>query len=147
VETYRHTQIGYLVIAGLMIPLAINLYLIVVLGFTVMVAVILALLLLTLLLFSTLTVTIESDKIVARYGIGLIKKRFLLSDIASCRTVRSKWYYGWGIRLTPHGWLYNISGLDAVELEFKGGKKSRIGTDVPQELEQAISQALTLTMR
>ena len=43
-----------------------------------------------------------------------------------------------GIRLTRHGWMWNISGLDAVELEYKDGKKFRIGTNQPQKLCQAI---------
>ena len=34
--------------------------------------------------------------------------------------------------------MWNISGLDAVELEYKDGKKFRIGTNQPQKLCQAI---------
>jgi len=45
--------------------------------------------------------------------------------------------------MTPHGWLYNVSGLDAVEVTTKSGKKYRIGTDVPAELEQAIRSVLS----
>ncbi|MBM4167833.1 MAG: hypothetical protein FJ215_01545 [Ignavibacteria bacterium] len=146
-EIYRHTQIGYPLIVGLAIPVAVELYLIATVGFTLIVAAILGMLLLTMLLFATLTVTIAAGEIVARYGIGLIRKRFLLSEVASCRIVRNKWYYGWGIRLTPHGWLYNISGLDAVELEFKDGKKNRIGTDKPADLERAVQEAMALVMR
>lgn len=41
-------------------------------------------------------------------------------------------------RMTPHGWFYNVSGLSAVEIKLKTGIKYRIGTDVPQELEEAI---------
>lgn len=146
-EIYRHTQIGYPLIAGLVITIGIELYLIVSIGFTVMVAAIFGMLLATMLLFATLTVTIRSDDITACYGIGLIKKRITLSEVASCRIVRNKWYYGWGIRLTPHGWLYNISGLNAVELTMRDGKKVRIGTDVPQELERVIHEALTMVER
>ncbi len=145
-ETYRHTQIGYPMIVGLVIPIAVEIYLIVTVGFTTMVLLILAMLSASLLLFSTLTVTIESGEIVLRYGIGLIRKRFSLSDVASCGIVRNKWYYGWGIRLTPHGWLYNVSGLDAVELTMREGKKVRIGTDVPEEFERAIRETLALVM-
>jgi len=38
--------------------------------------------------------------------------------------------------------LYNVSGFDAVEIKLRTGKKFRIGTDVPQELEKAIEQAI-----
>lgn len=145
-ETYRHTQIGYPMIGGLMIPIAIEIYLIFTVGFTTMVLLVLTMLSVSILLFSTLTVTIESGEIVLRYGIGLIRKRVSLSDVASCGIVRNKWYYGWGIRLTPHGWLYNVSGLDAVELTMREGKKVRIGTDVPEELERAIRETSALVM-
>jgi hypothetical protein len=57
-----------------------------------------------------------------------------LGDITDIRQVRNKWYYGWGIRKIPGGWMYNVWGLDAVELELQSGKKFRIGTDEPTEL-------------
>jgi hypothetical protein len=55
--------------------------------------------------------------------------------------VRNRWYYGWGIRITPRGWLYNVSGLDAVELALKNGKCVRIGSDEPHALARAIDHA------
>jgi hypothetical protein len=51
------------------------------------------------------------------------------------------WYAGWGIRWTGDGWLYNVSGLRAVELRTRHGKRYLIGTDRPEELEAAIRQA------
>jgi len=56
--------------------------------------------------------------------------------------VRNKWWYGLGIRLTPHGWLYIVSGLDAVEIVRISGKKFRVGTDEPQALVTALTAAL-----
>jgi len=41
-------------------------------------------------------------------------------------------------RQTPHGWMWNISGLDAVEIEYRDGKCFRIGTGDPQELLAAL---------
>jgi hypothetical protein len=96
-----------------------------------------------LVLFSTLTVVIWEDELEVRFGPGPIRKRFKLHDIESCRVVKNHWYYGWGIRLTPHGVLYNVSGFYAVELRLRTGKKFRIGTDVPQELEIAIRKILS----
>jgi hypothetical protein len=37
--------------------------------------------------------------------------------------------------------MFNVSGLDAVELELISGKRFRIGTDHPEGLETAIRQA------
>jgi len=95
-----------------------------------------------LVLFSSLTVVINEDELEVRFGPGIVRKRIKLYDIESCQVVRNHWYYGWGIRLTPHGWLYNVSGFYAVEIKFRTGKKFRIGSNVPQELEAAIQQAL-----
>jgi hypothetical protein len=36
---------------------------------------------------------------------------------------------GFGIRMRPGFRLYNVSGLDAVELRLKSGDVRRIGTD------------------
>ena len=50
------------------------------------------------------------------FGIGLVQKSFLISDIDRAFTTRTHWYNGWGIRLIRGGWLFNISGFDAVEI-------------------------------
>jgi len=92
--------------------------------------------------FNSLTVIIREDNLEVRFGPGLIKKKFELQDIKSCRAVRNSWYNGWGIRMIPHGWLYNVSGFGAVEIELTNGRRYRIGTDVPKELENAIQQAI-----
>ena len=66
------------------------------------------------ILFYSLTVDITTTKVTVSFGPGFIKKIFKLEEIRNARVVRNKWWYGWGIRLTPHGWMYNVSGFDAV---------------------------------
>jgi len=56
--------------------------------------------------------------------------------------VRNKWWWGWGIRRIHDGWLYNVSGLNAVELVMGNGKKFRIGTDQPRRLADSIQARL-----
>jgi hypothetical protein len=97
---------------------------------------------LTAWLFGSLTVTIDEEKIVAAFGPGWPHKAVPLAQVRGVRQVRNSWWYGWGIRITPHGWLYNVSGLDAVELELLGGRSLRIGTDEPERLVVAIEAAL-----
>lgn len=92
-------------------------------------------------LFYALTVEVTHREVVAYFGVGLIRKRFLLEDIRGARPVRNPWWYGWGIRLTPRGWMFNISGLDAVELDLDGERRFRIGTDEPDRLVNAIAIA------
>lgn len=94
------------------------------------------------LLFYKLEVTVEDTVIVIRYGIGWIRKRIPLEEVMSAEPVRNKWYYGWGIRWYPGGWIFNISGLDAVELRTAEGPDYRIGTKDPVGLAGAIQARL-----
>lgn len=142
IEYYHHTQTGYLTILALTIALLFIAYLMAIDGFNWVAFAVLIILSACLGLFSTLTVVIKEEFLEVWFGIGLFRKKFLLKDIRSCRVVKNLWYYGWGIRLTPYGWLYNVSGFYAVEIEMFNGKKYRIGSDVPNELERAIRQSI-----
>jgi hypothetical protein len=72
-------------------------------------------------LFSSLTVEVSGAEFRWYFGPGLWDYRVALSDIADVRTVRNAWLNGFAIRAGP-GWrLYNVSGLDAVELRLKSG--------------------------
>ena len=37
----------------------------------------------------------------------------------------------------PSGWMFNVSGLDALELVLANGKRFRIGTDNPNDVIEA----------
>lgn len=141
---YRHTQIGYLMLAfisvGILLLIVNYSYLS---GTSLLLLVILAVLVLSLLLFSVLSVNVDGGEVSLRFGVGIIRKRFPLSEIESHSVVRNPWYYGWGVRRIPIGWLYNVSGLDAVELTMTDGRKFRIGTDDPSGLDAAIRAALS----
>ncbi len=138
---YQATQIGYVVIITLAIPIVA----VIIAGSTgiyhwAMLA-ISAFQLILIALFGTLTVKIEDEDLKIHFGLGLIRKSFPLNEIKSTDIVKNKWYYGWGIRFTPHGWLYNVSGYMAVEIDMKGTIKYRIGTNQPDELKKAIDRA------
>jgi len=91
--------------------------------------------------FHALTVKVSRKEISLRFGVGLIRKHFAISKVQGAAIVHNHWYYGWGIKLTPHGWLFNVSGFDAVEIQLKNGRKYRIGTDEPDALLAAIESA------
>jgi hypothetical protein len=129
-------------IIALSIPLLILFFAMSATEFTQVLPIVFSTLLIALVLFYSLTVEIDETKLIVKFGFGIINKKFILKDIESCHTVKNHWYYGWGIRITPHGWLYNISGFDAVEIKMKNGKTYRIGTDEPKNLERAIMQAI-----
>ena len=104
--------------------------------------VVIALLALCLLLFPTLTAIVQGDRLRCFFGIGLIRREVPVSEILAVSVVRNPWTYGWGLRLIPGGWLWNVSGFDAVELQLDQGKVFRIGTDEPEALRTAIANAV-----
>ena len=72
---------------------------------------------------------------------GFWNYRLPLGDIQDVAVVRNHWWNGFGIRMRPGFRLYNVSGLDAVELRLKSGEIRRIGTDDPQALAEALKSA------
>jgi hypothetical protein len=85
-------------------------------------------------LFHSLTIEISEGELRWRFGPGLIHKNIPLVEIASARIVRTNILEGWGIHLSRFGWLYNVSGFDAVAITLRSGKRFALGTDDPQEL-------------
>jgi hypothetical protein len=147
VMRYRHTQIGWVTLLALAAGLVIVGMALVNADENRVALVVLVLLVVAMVAYSSLTVTVTDDTLELRFGPGLIRRQYRLADVETSRVVRNRFYYGWGTRLTPHGWLYNVSGLDAVEIEFKTGKKVRIGTDEPQALDAALHEAARLAHR
>jgi hypothetical protein len=75
-----------------------------------------------------------------------LRKGFPLKDVEAYQVVENPWYYGWGIRYTPRGWLFRVSGRSAIELQMKSGKVYRIGTDEPNRLAKALNKALQFAL-
>jgi energy-coupling factor transporter transmembrane protein EcfT len=143
IKRYEHTQVGYVIIIAVMVVVVLIAVLMAREGFHPAPLVVMVILLALLVMFSSLTVIIWQDRIEVRFGPGLVRKVFKLADIVSSRIVKNQWYYGWGMRITSHGPLYNVSGLQAVEIIFANGTQFRIGTDVPLELQAALEKALS----
>ncbi len=150
---YKHTQTGWVMLVSLIAGMPL-------IGFTMVYMAnsllgdtrliwanvsVLAVLTIAALLFCKLTVVVDDRSVKASFGPGVIKKSIPLDDIESCGAVRNRWWYGWGIHWTPKGWLYNVSGMEAVELRLKNGKRIRIGTDEPRELEEFIKGKMAKT--
>ena len=103
--------------------------------------------LISLLLFYKLTITISDTHISFKFGIGIIHKSYQISEISSCKPVKNQFIYGWGIRKIGVGWLYNVSGLKAIELRFKDSSKVvRIGTSQPDEVVAVIKKLTGMHM-
>ena len=89
-------------------------------------------------LFSSLTVSVSENELEWRFGPGLLSYRMALADIAGVSIVRNSVMNGFGIRMRPGFRLYNVSGLEAVELRLKNGDIRRIGTDDSRGLAAAL---------
>ena len=139
--TYRHTQVSLATVGAMGIVLAVAVWWSVRVPDPV--APITAVLAgCVLALFSTLTVLVRDGAMEVFFGPGLIRRRIPLPRIHAVRVVRTPWYYGWGIRLTPTGWLWNVSGLDGVEIQFDDGHRFRVGSDEPDRLAEALVQEI-----
>ena len=96
-----------------------------------------------LLLFWSLTVEVKSDHLLVYFGFGIIHRKISLSDIEQVNVIRTPWYYGWGIRPAPHGWMFNVSGFGGVELIFQNNQRFRIGSDEPGRFAEAIQNQMS----
>ena len=151
VVQYSHTQSGWWVYvalgfgaAGLLAAIAIVNHghppasgppMIFVLG------VALAILLVTAACFSTLTVSVSATTLTWRFGPGFIRFSLPLAEIASVVPGRTPLWAGIGIHWIVSGWVYNVSGRDAVEILKRDGGKIWLGTDEPAALASAIESA------
>ena len=52
--------------------------------------------------FWGLTIEVNSKEIRLCFGLGLIKCAICRKKIDQVTQVRNRWWYGWGIQLTPH---------------------------------------------
>jgi hypothetical protein len=134
---YRHTQRGFLIVC---VCLALGLL-------SAAIAwrsgqwsavVILIVLIAGALVFSSLTVEVNGTELRWYFGPGFWTYRLALGEIETVAAVRNHWWNGFGIRMRPGFRLYNVSGLDAVELRLKSGVIRRIGTDDPHRLAAAL---------
>lgn len=139
--SYRHTQVGWTILVSVGIAILLICYFGTRSSDWAALATV-AILVMCLVLFASLTVAVNDNSVQIRFGIGLIRRRFSFSELERCEVVKNRWWYGWGIRRIPRGWLFNVSGLDAVELSMRNGRVHRIGTDEPQKLHQAIQMRL-----
>ena len=149
---YRHTQIGWVTLSVLAVTA------LAVMGANELLKELLAdsdvpwlihgfigLMAVFMVLFGSLTVEVDPERISIRFGPGLIRKRWDIAQVVVAEVMRTRVWHGWGIRLTPEGWLYNVSGFDAVRVTLANGKSRIIGTDEPEEFLKALHEAGVLT--
>ena len=143
-QSYKHTQIGawtvliLLLVGAFIVPVVLSMLSN---GQQAVALVTAFLYCLVLALFYALTVEVSEGKLSFWFGIGIIRKSYSFEEIQAVTEVKNPWYYLWGIKSIPDGWLYAIAPGTALEIVLKSGKKIRLGTNEPQELKQAIDAA------
>jgi hypothetical protein len=135
---YRHTQPGLSIVSLCVVAIAFDIAIIWQTGQWIPAAAALVVLTAIAILFSSLTVEVSDNELRWRFGPGLWTHRLPLGDIEKVAVVRNYWWNGFGIRMASGFRLYNVSGLDAVELHLKSNAIRRIGTDDPQGLANAL---------
>ena len=108
-----------------------------------MLVAVLSILVICTILFASLTIRITETELRWHFGPGLIHKKVALIDIQQVEITTTKFIHGWGIHLTPRGWLYNVSGFKAVAFKLKNGKQFVLGTDEPEKLHTAIQNIIS----
>jgi hypothetical protein len=94
-----------------------------------------------LVVMCRLNTAVEGRFVSWSFTFGFPSGRIALSAIESVAVVRTSVWEGWGIHWTFfHGWLWNVSGFQAVEIRHDGGKRLTIGTDDPQGLVDAVER-------
>jgi hypothetical protein len=134
---YRHTQLGIWIILLCLLLAALDAAIVwrsgqwpPAVGLFVLFAV--------AIVFSSLTVEVNGKELRWHFGPGLLSYRLPLDEIEQVAIVRNHWWNGFGIRMAAGFRLYNVSGLDAVELRLKTNEVRRIGTDDPRGLAEAL---------
>jgi hypothetical protein len=88
---------------------------------------------------SRLTVEVDEHAVHVAFRFGWPRRTIRREEIVAVAPVRVRWYHGWGIRKVRNGWMYNVSGFDAIELSLVDGASFWIGTDDPDGLLAALS--------
>jgi len=100
-----------------------------------------------LFLIIRLETQIRKDGVYVKFFPLLLKFRHFSWDQLSRCYVRKyspmAEYGGWGLRFGFGGKAYNISGNQGLQLEFKNKKTLLIGTQRPEELNEALQKTAT----
>ena len=95
------------------------------------------------MIFTSLTIQLFNGYISWYFGPVFWEKEILLREIVSVHAIRTKWYYGFGIRFVPTGWMHNVSSLDAIQVKLRSGKIITLGTDDQENLLNTLTRDLS----
>ncbi|MCA9315495.1 MAG: hypothetical protein KDB73_08380 [Planctomycetes bacterium] len=84
-------------------------------------------------------VVVEGEEIRVTFPLGWPRMVIPLADLKEARGARLSWWWGWGLRWTPRGWLWRLRGLQAVALQRTSGRVFHVGVDEPKRLLDALA--------
>jgi hypothetical protein len=93
-------------------------------------------------LFSSLTIDVRDGTVRWHFTGNVIRGSIAIRDIERVYRARSSAAYGWGLRKTPEGTIYLVSGLDVVRIRKSDGTQIGFGTDEPARLARSIEEAM-----
>jgi hypothetical protein len=144
--SYRHTQVGWpvrlslfggalvLVAAGALTPEPAPIPWVMLIAATVMIG--------AGFVFGSLSIRLDGDRLHWHFGAGWPRRSIALESVSSVELTRTRFWEGWGIHATRRGWLYNVSGYDAVLIRLCEGSTLLLGTDEPRRLKDTLDHAL-----
>ncbi len=91
--------------------------------------------------FGVLTVEVNEKEVTADFGMGFPWKRIPIAEIEYVRPMEMAWYFGWGARWIPRGWMFRGTGTAVVEIVLKTGRRFCVGSPEPGALAHAIDTA------
>lgn len=98
-----------------------------------------------LFVLARLRTEVREDGVHVRFSPFHLRERsFRLDALARVEAVEYNpllEYGGWGIRIGPRGWAYNVSGRLGVRLTFTDGRTLLIGSEKPEALADAVAEA------
>ena len=152
-EEYQHTQVGIVTILVILLSAAFTAFALVsalqsaegqtatllsITGFVVT-----GVFILVLVAFNSFTIQIAHGTVTFWFGWGVARQSLPIEAIRSVEVVRNPWYYFWGIKSIPGGWLYSIApGGQSIELVLKDHRKIRLGTNRAEEIKLRLRQAM-----
>lgn len=141
---YEHRQIAWPLLIGMMVAAAVLAAVGVVNGEFLAgpLMLLIAIVLLIGMLMSSMTVQVTDSGVSWWFGrTRTLGKTVALAEIASVESIRTSIFEGWGIHLTWHGWVWNVSGFNAVQIKLKSGTRYAVGTPEPDVVLKAIRKA------
>ena len=149
---YRHTQIGWAMIAIFGGIIAFGAWILLRTGGTASTVgtIVIAVMVACLFLFISQTVIVDAERLQLRMGPGLIRRTVPLQDILDVGRLRLPWWavtYGIRMSLSGKAQLWRVSGAETVDLQLSGERRLLITSDEADVLAAAIRAAVEARAR